>query len=63
MWEMTSIRVKCLKYLRKNVCICEIPYVYRKKTDICGNWLKYVIERLRNVRNVLSMYENDLDLC
>ena len=49
MWEMTSICVKCL--------ICEITYGYRKKTDICGNWLKYVIERLKNVRNVLSMWK------
>ena len=35
MWEMTSICVKCLKYVRNNVRICEITYVYRKKTDIC----------------------------
>ena len=28
-----------------------------KKTDICGNWLKYVIEWLRNVRKVLSMWK------
>ena len=49
MWEMTSIRVKCL--------ICEITYVCRKKTDICRKWIKYVIEWLRNVRNVLSMWK------
>ena len=55
MWEMTSIN--CLKYLRNNVCICGITYVYRRKSDICGNWLKYVIERLSNVRNILSMWE------
>ena len=57
MWEMTSICVKCLKYVRNNVRICEITYLYRKKTDVCGNWLKYVIERLRNVRSVLSMWK------
>ena len=57
MWTMTSICVKSLKYLINNVCICEITYVYRKKTDMCGNWLKCVIERLRNVRNVLSIWK------
>ena len=31
MREMTSICVECLKYVRNNVRICEITYVYRKK--------------------------------
>ena len=57
MWEMTSIRGKCLKYVRNNVRICEITYVYRKKSDVSGNWLKYVTERLKNVRKVLSMWK------
>ena len=58
MREMTWICVKCLKYVRNNVRICEITYVYRKKkTGVCGNWLNYVIERLRNVRKVLSMWK------
>ena len=31
MREMTWICVKCLKYVRNNVRICEITYVYRKR--------------------------------
>ena len=32
MWEMTSICVKCLKYVRKNVHnVFEIAQVYRKR--------------------------------
>ena len=39
MWEMTSICVKCLKYVRNKVHLFEIAQVYRKRLKQVGNGL------------------------
>ena len=33
------------------------PLSMEETTDVCGNWLKNVGERIRNLRNVLNMWK------
>ena len=58
MWEMTSICVKCLKYVRNKVHMFEIAAAYRKRLIYVGNGLdmwETAEKRLKYVRNYLDM--------